>query len=64
MATVPAAVTNWIIDVVEKEIPWVANRVLLLATSIVHSNMCPARIGDNRKVRTQAESLLLRLVYP
>jgi hypothetical protein len=33
-----------IIDVVEKEIPWVANRVLLLATFIVHSIMCLARI--------------------
>jgi len=38
--------------------PWDANRVLLLATFIVHSIMGPVRIVDNLK------SPLLPLVYP
>ena len=52
-----ATAGNWIINV-EKGIPRVANRFCRLAQPIVHSIMCPARIGDNDKVRIQAESLL------
>jgi len=50
-----ATAGNWIINV-EKGIPRVANRVCRLAQPIVHSIMCPARIGDDDKVRMQAES--------
>jgi len=50
-----ATAGNWIINV-EKEIPWVENRVCRLAQPIVHSIMCPARIGDNNKVPDAGQS--------